>query len=72
MNIKSKQFGVIVPGSTMSVKVAGDLGFAMRTWKKKLKENEVIQDTFERKFFTKPSTHKKRQRDIAIYKQGKE
>lgn len=69
MNLK--QINTIVPGSMNSFKVTEDLNFALRLWKKALKENNIVQELHERKFYTKPSTIKKRQKDSAKYLMNK-
>jgi ribosomal protein S21 len=72
MNIKSKQFNAIVQGRTNSVDTKGDFSFAIRKWKKNLKENKTIETVFENKFFQKKSDKKRKQREVACYNQLKE
>lgn len=72
MNIKSKQFNALVQGSPYSVAVNGDLTFALRQWKKILKDTNIVKELFDRQRYTKPSDWKRIQRSEAIYKQSKE
>ena len=71
MNIKTKQFNAIITGCPNSIAVSGDLNFALRKWKKNLKDNNIIEDQFDRKFYDKPSVVKRKQNQIAEYNQSK-
>lgn len=72
MNLKSKQFDSIIPGNLNSINVNGDLTFALRKYKKMQKESGVVANLFERKFYDKPSVHKKKKMDNAKYNQSKD
>jgi ribosomal protein S21 len=72
MNIKTKQFNSIYPGSPNSITVNNDLNYALRKWKKNLKDGNIIEDLFERKFYEKPSVTKRKQQKLAEYNQRKE
>lgn len=72
MNIKSKQFNSIQPGSPSSILVSNDLTFALRKWKKNLKDAKIVEQQFERKTYQKPSVIKKAQRELAKYNQSKD
>jgi small subunit ribosomal protein S21 len=64
MNKKQKQHQTIVPGNATAVNVVNqDLGFALRTWKRKVKDSGVLEYVKENRTFTKPSV--KRRDDIA-------
>lgn len=65
MNKKQKQHQSIVPGRSTAVNVIGtgreDLAFALRIWKRKVKNSEVLEKTKELKEFIKPSVKKRKQ-----------
>jgi ribosomal protein S21 len=70
MNKKQKQHQTIVPGNPTAVKVVNqDLGFAMRTWKRKVKATEVLEKTKDRKEFIKPSVKRRKQKQAAQFMQ---
>lgn len=72
MNLKSKQFQSIVPGNLNSINVNDDLTFALRRYKKMQKDSKVVVELFDRKFYDKPSVHKKKKMDNAKYNQTRE
>ena len=59
MSKKAKQHKAIVPGNGMAVNVLGstreDLGFALKTWKRKVKSAGLIEKCQKRREFVKPS-----------------
>jgi small subunit ribosomal protein S21 len=65
MNKKQKQHQTIVPGHSLAVNVVGslreDLAFALKIWKRKVKNSEVLEKTKDRKEFIKPSVKKRKQ-----------
>ena len=65
MNKKQKQHQTIVPGHSLAVNVVGslreDLAFALKIWKLKVKNSEVLEKTKDRKEFIKPSVKKRKQ-----------
>jgi small subunit ribosomal protein S21 len=65
MTKKQKQHQTIVPGNALAVNVVGntreDLAFALKTWKRKIKNSEVLEQTKARKEFIKPSVVKRKQ-----------
>ena len=68
MSKKHKYHQSIIPGSPLGVAVMyGDLGFALRLFKKKLKDSDVLKNFKERKEFIKPSVVKRKQMSDAIY-----
>jgi small subunit ribosomal protein S21 len=73
MNKKQKQHQTIMPGNSMAVNVVGtqreDLGFALKIWKRKIKESGILEFVKENKTFTKPSVAKRAQRIDAAYRQ---
>lgn len=69
MNIKSKQFNALVQGSPYSVAVNGDLTFALRQWKKILKDNKIIEKLSDNRAFQKKSDQIRIQNERATYNQ---
>ncbi len=69
MNIKSKQFNALVQGSPYSVAVNGDLTFALRQWKKILKDNKVIEKLSDNRAFQKKSDRIRIRNERATYNQ---
>jgi small subunit ribosomal protein S21 len=71
MNKKQKQHQSIVPGQSTAVAVVGttreDLAFALRLWKRKIKDSEVLEKTRDRKEFIKPSVRKRKQLQAAQF-----
>lgn len=51
--------------------VDNDLNSAIRIWKRMLKENNTIEECYDRKFFQKPSRKKRDQFLIAQYIENK-
>jgi ribosomal protein S21 len=70
MNKKQKQHQSIVPGNAAAVNVINqDLGFALRTWKRKVKLTGVLEKTKDNKEFIKPSVKRRQQRKAAQFMQ---
>ena len=65
MTKKQKQHQTIVPGNALAVNVVvtarEDLAFALKTWKRKIKNSQVLEQTRDRKEFIKPSVVKRKQ-----------
>lgn len=65
MNKKQKQHQTIVPGHSIAVNVVGstreDLAFALKIWKRKVKNSEVLEKVKDRKEFIKRSVKKRKQ-----------
>lgn len=73
MHLTSKKFQAIVPGCPSSVRVnGGDLSTALRIWKKKQKDSNIVQEMFDKKYFKNKSVQKREQLAVAIYNQQKE
>jgi ribosomal protein S21 len=73
MQVTSKKFQGIVPGTPNAVKVNnGDLSTAIRIWKRQQKDSNIIQDLFDNKYYKKKSVKKREQRAIAKYNQMKD
>lgn len=72
MNPTSKKFKSISPKKTNSILVTdGDIMYAIKSWKRLLKDTNVIQECYDRKFFKKPSEVKRLNRQLAEYNQEK-
>ena len=70
MNKKQKHHLSILPGTTSGAKVVNrDINFALRIWKKKLKESDVLSQIKDKKEFTKASVVKRKKLNNAIYMQ---
>ena len=70
MNKKQKHHQSVLPGTTSGAKVVNrDINFALRTWKKKLKDSDVLTQVKNRKEFIKPSVVKRIKLNNAIYMQ---
>jgi ribosomal protein S21 len=65
MNKKQKQHQTNVPGNSLAVNVVGslreDLAFALKIWKRKIKNSEVLEKTKDRKEFIKGSVKRRKQ-----------
>ena len=73
MSRKQKQHQQIVPGNSLAVNVVGttkeDLGYALKTWKRKVKASGVLDAVRDRKEFIKPSVIKRKEKSDAVYMQ---
>ncbi len=73
MSKKQKQHQAIVPGNSMAVKVVGtsreDLAYAIKGWKRKVKNAGILEETRDRKEFIKPSVKKRQQHQAAVFMQ---
>ena len=68
MNKKQKQHQTIVPGNSTAVNVVNhDLGFALRTWKRKVKDSGVLEYVKENRTFIKPSVKRRQQLKAAQF-----
>ena len=73
MNPNSKKFKTISPSRLNSVLVFdGDVSYAIKAWKSLLKNNNAIQECYDRKFFKKPSEKRRLKNQFAKYIQTKE
>lgn len=63
MNKHQKQHQSIFPGNATAVNVVNrDLGFALKTWKRKVKSAGILETVKQRKEFTKPCVEKRAQK----------
>jgi ribosomal protein S21 len=70
MNKKQKQHQTIVPGNSTAVNVVNqDLGFALRTWKRKVKDSGALEYVKDNRTFTKPSVKRRNAISKARYRQ---
>jgi small subunit ribosomal protein S21 len=68
MNKKQKLHQTTVPGNGLGVRViGGDIGYALKQFKRRVKKSKVLQKTFDRAEFTKPSVIQRAQRDRAAF-----
>ena len=68
MSKKQKHHQSIAPGHGIGAKVVErDINFALRIWKRKLKDSDVLVNLKEGREFTKPSVKKRKQKIDAIY-----
>ena len=65
MNKKQKQHQSIVPGHALAVNVVGntrdDLAFALKLWKRKIKNSQILEKTRDLTEFIKPSIKRRQQ-----------
>ena len=73
MNKKKKQHQTTVAGNPLAVNVIGsqreDLGFALKSWKRKVKNAGILERVKDRKEFEKPSVTKRKQLQAAQFMQ---
>jgi ribosomal protein S21 len=70
MNKKQKHHQSILPGATLGAKVVNkDINFALRMWKKKLKESDILTQLKDKKEFLKPSVINRATKINAVYMQ---
>lgn len=70
---RQKEWACVSPGSAIGVRVPeGDIGFALRQFKKKVKTTKIIKEVFDRRNYTKPSIRRKEIKDAAKYRQRME
>ena len=68
MNKRQKQHKTIVSGNGNAVSVVDrDLGFALRTFKRKVKESKILEHYKDKKEFIKKSVKRKNQVNRAKY-----
>ena len=70
MSKKQKQHLSVAPGHGISARVVEkDINFALRIWKRKLKDSDVLVNLKEGRAFLKPSVKRRKQKIDAIYTQ---
>mgnify|MGYP003155296783 CR=1 FL=1 len=68
MNKRQKQHKSIIPGNGNAVSVVDkDLGFALRTFKRKIKESKVLEKFKQNQEFIKHSVKRKNEIERAKY-----
>ena len=72
MNPISKKFKCVNSGRPNSVIVDGDLAYALKVWKKLLKDSNTMQECYDRKFYRKPSERGRLKMQLAKFIQSKE
>jgi len=70
MNKKLKYHQSIIPGHGIGSKVVNkDINFALRNWKRKLKNSNILLELKEKREYIKPSARKRQQLITAKYTQ---
>jgi small subunit ribosomal protein S21 len=73
MNKKQKQHQSVVPGNAMAVKVIGnareDVGYAIKSWKRKVKSAGILEEVKDRKEYTKPGVKRRKEIQHASFMQ---
>jgi len=70
MNKKQKQHQSIVSGNAVAVKVINqDLSFALRIWKRKIKQSGVLEYVKDNRTYTKSSVKRRNIISKACYRQ---
>lgn len=73
MHIESKKFQSIKPGAPSSVDTREcGLEYALRSWKKILKDNNVVKNCYDKNYYVKPSDRRREMMNSAKYIQSKE
>ena len=68
MNKKHKIWQSHIPGVPLGASVVkGDVGFAIRFWKRAIKDAGTMQELRERRYFKKKSSKRREQMDSAKY-----
>ena len=68
MNKRQKQHKTIVPGNGNAVNIVNnDLSFALRTFKRKIKESKILDKFKDNQTFIKPSSKRRSQISKAKY-----
>ena len=72
MNKKQKYFESIIPGTPNGSRVVrvndrADLSFALRRWKKQLKDGMVLERLKEHTYYEKPNVTRRVQKERALY-----
>jgi|TARA_A100001391_G_scaffold133838_1_gene92836 ribosomal protein S21 len=68
MNKKHKIWQSHIPAQPLGASVVkGDIGFAIRFWKRALKDAGTLQELRERRYFKKKSSKRREQLDSAKY-----
>ena len=68
MNKRQKQHKSIVPGNGTAIAIINnDLSFALRTFKRKIKESKILDNYKNNQTFTKPSVKRRTQVSKAKY-----
>lgn len=67
---RTKELLSIVPGSSVGSNVVdGDLSYAIRNWKRKVKDDGRLREFYNRREFIKPSARRRKQKQDAVYRQ---
>jgi ribosomal protein S21 len=70
MSKKKREFLSISPGNPTGVDVVdGDINYALRVWKRNVKDSGIMYELYKRRDYTKPTTARRKVKLDAIYKQ---
>jgi small subunit ribosomal protein S21 len=73
MNKKQKQHQSVVAGNAMAVRVIGnakeDVGYAIKSWKRKVKSSGILEAVKDRKEYTKPCVKRRKEIQHASFMQ---
>jgi len=73
MNTNSKKFKSITKSRPTSVTVVdGDISYALRQWKRILKDTNSVVECYDRMHYNKPSTSRRKMKNSAKYRQQKQ
>lgn len=62
MNKKQKAHQSVIPGNGLATQVVeSDISYALKTWKRKVKQSGILDELKDRKEFEKPSVSRRRQ-----------
>jgi len=70
MNKKQKAHQSVTPGNGLATTVVeGDISYALKTWKRKVKHSGILDDLKERREFEKPSVTRRKEIQRATFLQ---
>ena len=70
MKLQERKLQVITPGVSLGVQVVdGELHYALKEFKRLIKESNKIQEVYEKRYYTKPSVSKRKMLDNAKFLQ---
>ena len=68
MNKRQKQHLSIVPGRSLSTAVVNkDINYAIKNWKREVKNSGILNEYRERQEYVKPSVKRRAEKDRAAY-----
>lgn len=68
MNKKQKAHQSVTPGNGLATTVIeGDISYALKTWKRKVKRSGILNELKDRREFEKPSVTRRKEKKRAIF-----